>query len=302
MKPLSKFTNFVFSAGGMGGFCFAGTLISLIHLSAINHMNFYDQVNGVAGCSIGSAISFFVCLKLTIPELIEVMNYDLIKLFKPTFDYKNIFTTFGGLNILTARPIFEQLLVKSNMKKRITFKEFYEKTGILLKITVTNLTKRSAEYHSKDTTPNFIVVDSLLASMAIPGVFAPVYINDQCYIDGAVVDSFPIDQFDRNTTLGFCLKRSNPRLDEFKSYFFSIFTLCTKRCINVNCNTIPISTGSISRMDPCLSHTDKNTLISNGVLSTLSYFEQDLKCKFIALQFIKLILMIGHLKLTFSNQ
>lgn len=294
-KPLSSFKNFVFSAGGNGGYCFIGGLLSLMNIASLNGYRFYDQVEGLAGCSIGSAICFFMCLRMSMSEIECVMNINLKKLFKFNFDLQMFKKTFGLFNILMAKPIFEKLLIDRDMDPDITFLEFYNKTNILLKITVTNLSKRQVEYHSKLTVPNFKVIDSLLASMTIPGAFSPYVINHNFYVDGAITDSFPIDQFDKDTTLGLCLERSKVKFDSLQNYMFAIFTLTTKRCVNVDYNIITISTEDISRLSPSITASDKQKLIINGMIQTVFKFRHDLLCKILAIQFIEILLILGSL-------
>jgi predicted acylesterase/phospholipase RssA len=147
------------------------------------------------------------------------------------------------------------------------------------------------EYHSHITTPNNVVIDSLLASMCIPGIFAPVYINNQCYIDGAVVNSFPIDMFnDREHTLGFLLTRPTLIFNNFSEYLFSIFNLSTKKCLIDNDNIIEISTDNISRLN-WLSNEDQLKLISNGKKNTINFFNKSIKIHLIVLCIIHSILM-----------
>jgi hypothetical protein len=56
---------------------------------------------------------------------------------------------------------------------------------------------------SRTQTPDVVVEDAVIASCSMPFVFPPVLIEGESYVDGAVVDPFPLQEFPH--ALGFYL-------------------------------------------------------------------------------------------------
>jgi predicted acylesterase/phospholipase RssA len=93
----------------------------------------------------------------------------------------------------------------------ITFSELYRLTGVKLVLTGTNISNRKSLYFSADYTPDFPVCGAVLISMSIPLVFKPVWVDCAVnknnpnninamyrglYVDGGVLNNFPIHAFD----------------------------------------------------------------------------------------------------------
>jgi len=118
----------------------------------------------------------------------------------------------------------------------ITFSDLYRLSGVKLVITGTNISNRKSLYFSADHTPDFPVCGAVLISMSIPLVFKPVWVdykvdkrnpnNDPIYkglyVDGGVLNNFPLHAFDideygnsgikklNTMTLGFRLISGHP--------------------------------------------------------------------------------------------
>ena len=71
-------------------------------------------------------------------------------------------------------------------------KELYNKTNKYLSITSTCLTTQEAVYISHETFPNIPVWKAILMSCAIPLIFKPIEWENKLYIDGGLVDNFPL--------------------------------------------------------------------------------------------------------------
>lgn len=99
----------------------------------------------------------------------------------------------------------------------VTFKWFYEATGVDLVITGVNVTQEIPLYFSLTHTPDFPVIEAVAISMNIPILFKPVYIdtpvdksyaeNDNpnmkyygLYVDGGATNNLPIHAFNNLET------------------------------------------------------------------------------------------------------
>jgi NTE family protein len=91
----------------------------------------------------------------------------------------------------------------------ITFEELFKSTNKKLTIIGTNLSKSQEVIFNYKNTPNFSVISALRISMSVPIIFTPVKYEDDFYIDGGVVNNFPINHCSKNSTIGFYIKNSN---------------------------------------------------------------------------------------------
>ena len=111
----------------------------------------------------------------------------------------------------------------------ITFRELYENTGRYLELVVTNLNTGEAEYLSHETFPMMKVTNGIAMSMALPPVFSPIKLpNGNVYIDGGLIDNYPLKRFPVDEVLGFRVKWGHcPNLDSFEHYFSRVMYCAT---------------------------------------------------------------------------
>lgn len=76
----------------------------------------------------------------------------------------------------------------------VTFQEFYERTGIELHFTVTELNKFQAIDFSHKTHPKQGLVEACYMSCCYPFGFTPIYRDGCCYIDGGVINDYPVNE------------------------------------------------------------------------------------------------------------
>ena len=145
------------------------------------------------------------------PRLSEYMNSLLFNrgLF-PGFAAK---TYFADLMTRRFYPKFK-LRGRTITKKpeEITFKDFFDLTGVDLLITGTNVTKGRSAFFSVGYTPDFPVIDAVTISMSIPFVFKPVIVDRDVrigpeneeynesyrglWVDGGMLNNFPLHAYD----------------------------------------------------------------------------------------------------------
>lgn len=98
----------------------------------------------------------------------------------------------------------------------LTFRQFFDITGVDLVITGTNLSTNQSKYFSVGYTPEFPVIDAVGLSMAIPLIFKPVcstrpYVHYEetddynkaytgLWADGGILNNLPIHAFDHVET------------------------------------------------------------------------------------------------------
>ena len=174
----------IISSGGNKGVALIGALNEFVKKYPIKNIKYYT------GCSIGAMICLSLNLGYTIDELNDILfkiNFGLFQelkiinlIEKCGLDDGNKFSNF-----------IKAVIINKNYNYNITFKELYEQTNKILTLVVTNITKGIPEYHNYINTPDLSILLSLRMSINIPLLFAPIFYNNNYYVDGAVLDPFP---------------------------------------------------------------------------------------------------------------
>lgn len=80
-------------------------------------------------------------------------------------------------------------------KSDLTFKEHHEITGKNLVLVGVNVNKQKPEYFCNELTPDMSVIKAIKISTSFPFIFDPIKHNNMLYIDGGVMNNFPIEYF-----------------------------------------------------------------------------------------------------------
>ena len=155
----------VLSGGGMRGAAHIGAI------KALEEHNLYP--NHIAGTSAGAIVG---------------------ALYAYGYKWKDILTFFKGIQILDIKKyalnkpgFIDAEKFYPEFKKYIKNDDFsfLEKT---FSLTATNILNGRSEIFDKGE-----LIKPILASAAIPGIFAPVKIKDSYYIDGGSLNNFPVE-------------------------------------------------------------------------------------------------------------
>ena len=196
------FANLCLSAGGIRGVAFAGALDELVEQGIL----VLHEITLFAGTSIGAFTACLLAIGYTTKELLELVSTMRVEtLVQPnlaTFLYK-----WGFDDQRRLRSFLESCLAKKGCGPSTTFAALRDERRCNLRVCCSNLTTNRPEYFCADATPDKNVVDGVLMSMALPPLFAPVRCDNCMYIDGAFLDSFPMEGItDPAATLGLRLK------------------------------------------------------------------------------------------------
>lgn len=208
------------------------------------------SVENFYGTSAGSILCLMLILNFDSSEIIKfIENFDLNKIFIVNTD--NLFTTFNVCESSKLERIIKlflnfklgkislvsnsenivstsAILDIDNKSEEITMLELYKKTKKYLSVTSVCLDTKSAVYISHETFPNIPVWKAILMSCSIPLIFKPVEWEGKLYVDGALIDNFPLFNIDSNQikyTLGIqtCLDiKSETSSDELNIYNYII--------------------------------------------------------------------------------
>lgn len=196
------FKNLVFEGGGVTGLVYIGVLDILY-----SKKNFMDNIKRVGGTSAGAIVALLVSLNYTFDEIEE----ELKKL-----DMKNFMDDDWGIITDTSRFFFkygwhkgEELLkwIKKIIENKTgnpntTFEDINKSNNFKdLYIVGTNLSSHFSEIFSFEKTPHMHLAQAVRISISIPLFFEAVTYNDSIYIDGGVLNNYPVQLFDRKNFL-----------------------------------------------------------------------------------------------------
>lgn len=198
--------HIVITGGGPSG------LVSYGVLKHLNNTGFWSlkDIISIHASSVGGIISAIILLDY---EWEWLDDYFIKRPWEKIFDEfiaNDLFTILSNKGIdsrIFVTYILEPLLKAKDLSIDITLLDFYNKTNVDLSLYATDLNtapKMTTNLINKDTFPNMPLVDAVAITMAFPFVFKPIFIDTHCFIDGGVLNNFP---------LNFCLK-NNCELDE----------------------------------------------------------------------------------------
>ena len=178
----------VFSGGGIKGIALLGVLKALIELDFIQY---FDTFSGV---SIGALMMLLYLIGYTPDELLKIIiNLDLTKI--KSIEFLGIFDNYGIDNGNKLMYVIKRLFKKKNIKEDITLEEFYKLTNKTFYISATCLTTGMNEYFCHKTHPNMNLLKAIRMSVSVPWFYTPVKHDDKLYVDGGVIDNYPISIF-----------------------------------------------------------------------------------------------------------
>jgi len=185
--------HLVFSGGGPIG------LISYGAAKQLNKKKFWEieNIKTIYGTSVGAYMGTLISLGY---EWDWIDDYFIKRPWSKIIDIEIItlleaYNKKGLLGEKFINDIILPLLEAKGLSKEVTFKELYEFNKIEIHIYSTEINGE----HMKNidisyiTHPNMKVITGLCMSMAFPFIFSPVIDSDNCYIDGGVLNNFPLN-------------------------------------------------------------------------------------------------------------
>jgi len=219
--------HLVISGGGPTGFLTYGVAS---HLAKKDFWKLED-IKSIYGCSIGAYMGVVFSLgyewewlddyfiKRPWEKLAASSTINIIDINDKKCVINEHFQTEAILPLLKAKDFDET----------ITLKDFYEYNKIDIHLYATNInTPKLQKIDISHTThPNLLLITALQMTMAFPIIFQPIINEDECYVDGGLLNNFPLNdcinqqQCNPDEILAFknMWKNINQRVDETSSIF-----------------------------------------------------------------------------------
>lgn len=160
----------VLSGGGIRGIAHLGVLKALKDKKIV--------ISNIAGTSAGAIVGALYAN--------DIDPYDALKIFDDTRLVRYLrpaFRRIALLNLETAFPLLKSYIPHDS----------FEHLKIPLVVTATNFSDGKLVYFSEGE-----LIRKVLASSCIPGVFSPIMIDGKLYIDGGVMNNFPVEPLQNN--------------------------------------------------------------------------------------------------------
>jgi len=196
-KMTTKMTNtiqhLVFSGGGPAG------LVNYGALKYLSKMDFWNlkNIKSIYGCSIGAFMGVVVSLGY---ELDWLDDYFIKRPWEKVFaiNAQTVLSAYEEKGLIGEKILLEALkplLCAKDLNENCTLKELYEFNKIVIHIYSTNI---NSEFLSKvdlshTTHPELSVIKALCMSTSYPFIFKPVCIDGDCFIDGGLLNNFPLN-------------------------------------------------------------------------------------------------------------
>jgi predicted acylesterase/phospholipase RssA len=213
--------HLVLSGGGPTGLITYG---AISHLAKKGFWNLKD-IESIYGCSIGGYMGV-VC---TMGYNWDWLDDYFIKrpweklVASSAISLMNVYEEKGLVNEHFFTDAIIPLLHAKDLSEHITLAEFYVYNKIDIHLYATNINGDILEKAdiSHSTHPNLSLIKALRMTMAFPLIFQPIYEDGGCYIDGGLLNNFPLND---------CINRMHSQRNEILA-FKNIWTT-TKQCIS----------------------------------------------------------------------
>ena len=157
--------------------------------------NFLNRIKTITATSGGSIVGLLIALGY---NLLTIKNYILNLESKDVkkSDYFKFLHSYGiddGEKIIN---IIKNLIEKKLGNKNATFKDLYMLKGILFNVTGTCLNTYKTTYFSYESHPDMELWKAVRISTSIPFYYTYFDYEDKVYVDGALLEYFPISKIE----------------------------------------------------------------------------------------------------------
>lgn len=177
--------------GGSRALAVAGALRAL----PLNNLKVI--VGASSGAIVGAMLATGWSTQAIVEELVaRVQESDILDMPSNTMLVRKLWMASQEYGINRGEKKFNWIL---SLLKRYTGKEYitFDELQIDLVVPVTCYTTHKLEILSRKTSPHLPVVSALMATTAVPGIFVPVRIRDEIYLDAGLMCNNPIRIIDQ---------------------------------------------------------------------------------------------------------
>lgn len=272
-KPNRRYRNIVLSGGGILAIAHVGAIIEAAERGLLGDLTHF------AGSSAGSILAAVLACRAPIELIREEFMADFGAFGGGGLrGLINCFYSYGENDGAALLKWFEAILYKVCGDPDITFGEAFARFGTDLYITGTALGARKMVVFHHDEYPEMTIKCALRISTSMPGAFVPVSWAGDLWVDGGVINNYPICVFHRDSadddvlrplTLGLLLvnESGGSQISGWKTYIEGLVE-CLLKAQKIDeqdsLHTVRIPCGGVSSTDFTLSVDRRELLIAAG--------------------------------------
>jgi predicted acylesterase/phospholipase RssA len=184
--------HLVINGGGPTGWMTYGALKHLFEEQFLN----LNNIKSLYGTSAGAIIGAIILLKHewnTLDDYFLKRPWDKVFKLEPN-NFFEMYYNKGLFQFSMVREILIPLLTAKDLSEDINLKEFYEITNVDLHCFTVELNSFEKIDVSHKTHPDLSLIRALEMTSAVPILFNPIIDGDKCYIDGGMLDNYPINE------------------------------------------------------------------------------------------------------------
>lgn len=262
------------SGGGIKGLCLLGSIQYLYENKKIK-----KPLKGIIGSSVGGLIAALISIGFE--------PYDLYRLILELElnEYKNLkfldLPYKWGIDDGNKLINLIKHIIKVKVDENIIFDELYKKFNIELVLTGSNLTQNRIEYFNHLLTPKMKLIDAIRITISYPGLYHPIKLNGDIYVDGALYAPYPIHYFKENV-IGIILHNDHKKntVNNVENYLFAIINSLQSQYEKFYIRdfekySIIINGSNIYSMNMNLSKEKKKELYEYGYNETIKHFNEN---------------------------
>jgi len=195
----------VLSGGSIKGICFTGALETLDELNILYSDTTELKLKGIAGTSAGSIIASLLAVGYTPKELKEIMsNIDFEEIVDDKLGYIrdtiNFVEDWGACPGNYIMELLGDLIKQKTGNADYTLEDLMNDKKIQLVIVTTDMNYEKSIYlYGGNPIKSYSDIPIRVAvrmSIGIPGLFEPYEYNNSYFVDGGLLDNYPLHVFD----------------------------------------------------------------------------------------------------------
>jgi predicted acylesterase/phospholipase RssA len=245
----------------------------------------YDSFSTFAGTSVGALFALICCLNVKTEDALDILDtIGLNEIFAKDFTW--LLSNYALNSGACLNKVVTLLLGLRDLPADITMSQLHKFTRRSLSITAVNIKNASVLHITHLNCPDIKVISAIMGSMALPPLFPPVSVhwNDSELLlaDGALIDNFPIGNFECDSTLGirssWYIEPTNPMAD-ISTYYtrilgilqLSLHSMQSAQCSRYS-NIVSIDLGPIKADNPDINVKE---FIFKGYRSAIAKFTNE---------------------------
>jgi predicted acylesterase/phospholipase RssA len=182
--------HIVINGGGPSGLISYGTLKHLFENNFVD----IDNIKSIYGTSIGGIFGVMISLKYdwnTLDDYLMKRPWDKVFKMEPD-DLFGLYYNKGLFSFNMVEEFLKPLLEAKDLSINITLEEYYEYNKIdhhFFTVDINNMTKIDISHKTHSTLK---LITALEMTTAIPIFFKPVFLDGIYYIDGGLLNNYPV--------------------------------------------------------------------------------------------------------------